>query len=504
MYRLTWRNGGTFAARARVTTMTIALVLLSVSVGCSHLTDVPDPTTIVDPHIVQTQDGAVGLYRSAITNFASAFAGFPIDGRPYIGGDAGGQSFVIADALAGDQLVAGSGDAGQPNNLYNVRRVDGTVADLSGQIADLMDPYGRMHQARLEIDVAVGTLRQYGTTTPPSYVGELIALRGYLYVMFSEMYCSGVPFSRAVYGGDIVLGAGESTTEMLQHAIVQFDSAIAIATDSLRIRQLAMVGKARALVDLGQFTDAAAIASQANVPTTFVYAMQYGTTFPNYLGGITDGGAGGSDIGSNPPEVYVANRLGNVGLDYLSAGDTTGGRTGDPRVYWFPVGGIDYEGLPVTPEPIPAKFPTGSTPVPVASGIEARLIEAEAALSTHDVTTWANILNDLRANAITPAIPPLTDDSTVTASDVLQQNVMFRERAFWLYGEGHRLGDLRRLVRQYHRTVTSVFPQGPHPTVTQPYLGAGLRTFSTQTNFVPPRSEQQTNPNYHGCLNRDA
>ena len=37
---------------------------------------------------------------------------------------------------------------------------------------------------------------------------------------------------------------------------------------------------------------------------------------------------------------------------------------------------------------------------------------------------------------------------------------MFRERAFWLYLSGHRLGDLRRMVRQYGRSADAVFPGG--------------------------------------------
>lgn len=492
-----------YAGRGHAARVVVATTMLVGMAGCSRLTDVPDPTTIVDPRIVQTQDGAVGLYRSAITNFASAFAGFPINGRPFTDGQADGQSFAEADALAGDQLVTTS--AGQYNNLFNVRHVDGDVVDFGSRV-ETAEPYSRMHQARLEIDQAVGTLRQYGITTPVSYIGELVALRGYLYIMFGEMYCSGIPFSRAIYGGDIVLGMPETTTEMFEHAIVQFDSAIVIATDSVRIRQLAMVGKARALMNLGRYDEAAAVVSPANVPTDFVYAMRYGLNFPNYLGGITDGGSG--DYGGGSGEVFVANHLGINGLDYLSAGDTTGGQVGDPRVAWFPVSGEDpFGGGPLPPVPEPGKFPSGSTPVTLASGIEARLIEAEALLAMNDVGGWTGKLNDLRELAITPAIPDLTADSTTTASTTLRQNVLFRERAFWLYGEGHRFGDLRRLVRQYHRTIETVFPQGAHPYInktTYPYLAAAFLTFSKQVNFVPPRSELSTNPNYHGCLNRDA
>jgi hypothetical protein len=38
--------------------------------------------------------------------------------------------------------------------------------------------------------------------------------------------------------------------------------------------------------------------------------------------------------------------------------------------------------------------------------------------------------------------------------------MIFRERAFWLYATGHRLGDMRRLIRDYGRAATTVFPVG--------------------------------------------
>src|SRR5207237_9537292 len=94
-------------------------------------------------------------------------------------------------------------------------------------------------------------------------------------------------------------------------------------------------------------------------------------------------------------------------------------------------------------------------PVTVASGIEARLIEAEAALQTNDPTTWLSKLNDLRATAITPAIPALADPGAATRVDTL-----FKERAFWMHLTGHRLGDMRRLIHQYARPDSTVFPWG--------------------------------------------
>jgi hypothetical protein len=171
-------------------------------------------------------------------------------------------------------------------------------------------------------------------------------------------------------------------------------------------------------------------------------------------------------------------------LGYLSSGDS--------RVASTAVGNSFPQ------KRIPTKYPTNASPIPLADGIEARLIEAEAALQAHDATTWANILNTLRQSAGTAVIPALTADSTTTASDSMRVGVLFRERAFWLYATGHRQGDMRRLVRQYQRAEEQVYPVGviTYPTVPVPY--------TPDTNLPVPATESDNNPNYAGCANRDA
>ena len=85
----------------------------------------------------------------------------------------------------------------------------------------------------------------------------------------------------------------------------------------------------------------------------------------------------------------------------------------------------------------------------------------------------------------------LTDPGT----DSLRTNQLFREKAFWTFSRGQRLGDLRRLVRQYLRTVTGTFPEGDH------YRGG---TYGPDVNLPVPKDEENNNPNFHGCLDRNA
>jgi hypothetical protein len=195
----------------------------------------------------------------------------------------------------------------------------------------------------------------------------------------------------------------------------------------------------------------------------------------------------------------MGNGLGTNGLRYADAGSPTA-PIRDPRVANTPKF-LSYD--PSTPYPNPNKYSSGGAPVVLGSGIEARLIEAEAALQANDIPGWKAALNDLRANASSPAIPALQNDSTTNASATLRAAVMFRERAFWLYGTGHRLGDLRRLVRQYHQSIQSTFPIGQlFPSNSASAYNALF--YVDQPNLVPPRAEQNANPNYVGCQNRDA
>src|ERR1041384_4739446 len=92
--------------------------------------------------------------------------------------------------------------------------------------------------------------------------------------------------------------------------------------------------------------------------------------------------------------------------------------------------------------------------VTLASGIEAQLITAEAALQANDTTTWLTIINSLRTNATLYPVAQtgFTRGANLTAladpgSVAAREDRMYYERAFWMFSTGHRLGDMRRLVR---------------------------------------------------------
>jgi hypothetical protein len=234
------------------------------------------------------------------------------------------------------------------------------------------------------------------------------------------------------------------------------------------VQDLAAVGLARAQVDKGLFA-AAATTVQA-VPTNFQYLSEHSAAPLDLANAVSVYGVSGtSDPGGS---ISVADMEGGNGLPYQTANDA--------RVPFVDTGhlGLDQ----TTPQFDVMKYPELDAPVVVADGIEARLIEAEASLQAGDIPGMMLKLQDLRDNAITPALPTLGTPAGLTdAADTL-----FSERAYWLYGTGHRLGDMRRLITQYGRTANTVYPIGP-------YLRGG--SYGTLVDFPVP-TDEDANPNF--------
>jgi hypothetical protein len=108
------------------------------------------------------------------------------------------------------------------------------------------------------------------------------------------------------------------------------------------------------------------------------------------------------------------------------------------------------------------------------------------------------ILNALRTapqnlGAInTPVLAALA--APATKADAI--NLYFREKAFWTFSRGQRLGDLRRLIRVYGRAAdgSDTFPGGT-------FFKGG--TYGTDVNF-PVSVDEQNNTSFKACLDRKA
>ena len=231
------------------------------------------------------------------------------------------------------------------------------------------------------------------------------------------------------------------------------------------------VGRARTLIDLARYDDAAA--AVAAVPTDFRFDVTYSAT--SVVNAVYDW--------MNATLNYApADREGGNGMDFISAND--------PRVTVIrnaagaPTPRAGQDGANHFTQTV---FANPGSPIPLATGVEARLIEAEAALQRGDATTYLAKMNEARATV--PGLTPLADPGARAA----REDLLFRERAFWFWGTAHRLGDLRRLVRTYKRPAESVYPTGP-------YFKGG--SYGTDLVLLPAQAEQN-NPAFTGCANRD-
>ena len=330
-----------------------------------------------------------------------------------------------------------------------------------------------IHRARLGAERAARALAKTAQDSlADSRIAEMWNVAGFTYVIVGENYCSGVPFP----------AEGETsappiaTSEIFNQAIVRFDNAIAnFGGDNTRL-WTALVGKARALLDLNQ--PAAAAALLGPVPDNFAYKIEHSEASTREQNGTYE-------FNAIAKRWSMSDLEGGTGLPFLSAND--------PRVPYTSFATdttIDEFGFDaVTPLFVLQKYTSRSDPTNLADGVEARLIEAEAALSAGDNTGWLATLNALRATV--PGLAPLADRGTAAA----RVDLTFSERAFWMYATGHRLGDLRRLVRQYGRGSETVFPTGAFP------KGG---TYGTDVNLPVP-TDEQNNPGYTpGSCQQDA
>ena len=325
--------------------------------------------------------------------------------------------------------------------------------------------------------------------------------------------------------GKLTYGAPLTTTQLLDTAIARFDAALAaaaaldtsgaspairapkIATRLARIR-FATVGKARALLDEGNFAAAAGLVPASLVPTSFSYVVQHSENTTRENNGVF-----------NATVIFkryaVADREGGFAAAFAPSGTGPGlpyRSSADPRIPWQ---------LVITPPTPPAtkpdtnkgfdgstlqfdqlRYSSRSTSITLATGAEARLIEAEAQVQSGDTATngagMYTTLNALRSSppayfTPTSALGALTTDSAAAAGGAV--GLLFRERAYWLWLTAHRLGDLRRLVRQYGRAADTVFPPGV-------YFKSQVPTYGSDVNFPVPVDEEN-NPNFTQCLDRN-
>lgn len=439
-----------------VTRPAVALMTVLALNGCTT-----DSLDVTDPDILNTTDyntvnGTTPLRNGALQDFTNVFSG-TADGFVVLTGD-----------LADEVITTDTFD----DRLFPNQRM------MNPNLPSLDTYYQNMHRARTGLGRAIPVWNQFKPTQKDT-IAEMYALRGYIEDFFGETYCSGVPFSVDTDAGT-VFGKPLTTAEIFSRSLASLDSAASTAV-AANIKNLAAIGRGRVLLNQGQY--AAAAAAVAGVPTSYKYQLLHSAATTRQQNGIwsaTNNGATRYAVGTNE---------GTNGLPFLKT-------PADPRVPWTTSVRTGFDGT-TRNLPNQGKYGANASPSTLADGIEARLIELEARLQGNTAADRDAVfkgLNDLRATGLATAIPAIATAPTTQDGMV---NLLFEERAYWLWLTGHRLGDLRRLVRLYGRDQATVFPIGQ--VLTRP---AGT-VYGTDVNFPVPFNETN-NPNFTGCLDRKA
>jgi hypothetical protein len=447
----------------------ISGLLLAFSLGAcdsKRVLQVTDPDVAKPPALAGNASIPV-VYAGAIGDFAVSYSG-----------NTGNEGEVGYSALLTDEYLNAETF---PTRIEIDQRI--TTADN----ANIVAVYRATQRARASADFASTKI----ALANPNDVrrSETMSLAGFAINAMGEDYCSGSPISALTDAGEVVYGNQLTTAQLWDAAIAKFDSAITIATangaSGVAQLNLARVGKARALVNKGDYATAATVVGP--VPTNYVYLVTHSANTNRENNGVFFWNTFNARFSAT-------DREGTNGLPFRT--------DADPRVAQVRTGGtaVGFDGITplwtlnvaVSTWAPQGKYPSRAASAPLATGLEARLIEAEAALKVNDpVTFLAKIQAEQSAQGVTQTtVLPLTLDGQV--------DLLFKERAYSLYFTGHRLGDMRRLIRQYSRGAETVFPTG-----TFFHSGSASGNYGTDVNIILPNQEKN-NPNFTGCLDRAA
>lgn len=353
--------------------------------------------------------------------------------------------------------------------------------------------FRKLHRVRTAVNQALPKMGEF-LPNQTTQIAELLFARAFAEMQLALDFCSGIPFSDAAdFDSPIDWGDPISTDSAFRRAINTADSGLAIVsatatdTQTANVRNGLRIIKARAQLGLNDLAGAAATVSA--VPTSHIYNHTFSASVgSNAIWGQPFSGSRylvGNNLEGNDRSIQVFNAIPFFDLKdprvpsfytISSAGDTA--RSQDGQTLSRRLGTSSAN-------PVYAQF----TSVSVTRGIDARLIEAEAQLAAGN-PAWLTTLNALRAaqhtigTTTTPVMAPLVDPGTPDA----RLDLFFREKAMWTFTRGHRLGDLRRLVRYYGRSADNVYPRGVH------YRGG---SYGTDVNLPVPQ-EELNNPKYTG------
>ena len=407
----------------RLTASVVAALLVPIS-ACDRLLNVDNPGNVPidalnNPALMQTLEAA------SLQQFECAYANF----------------VATAGVLSGEYWIANGFVNSHPWEWRGVVQIKSEPGGCGNRNATSLGFYTPMQQARFQLDDLFERASSFTDADVPNrqrMLTEARAYAGYAYLILGETMC------------DMTVDNGPKMTsqEVWTIAEQRFTEAITLATalGDASLKNMAIAGRARARLDMGKLTDAAADARL--VPAGFVRNVEFSTstqTRENRVYNLT-----------------VANLNVSVAPPYQ---DLTVDGQPDPRVKVQNMNRLGSDN--VTPFWRQLKYTSNTSPMPIASYAEAQLILAEA---SSDQAEKLAALNRVRAlTNIAPLTGEVTDD------------IIIEERRRQLFSEGQRYVDMLRKNLPF-----------------QSGTNRKGQTYSDLTCIPLPDVETQNNPNLKG------
>jgi starch-binding outer membrane protein, SusD/RagB family len=420
---------------ARQSGLVIALAVAASGVtACNNLLDVDNPAN-VPTDLLSDPALAPALVSAALQTLQCGVEQFDATGGMLSG------EYLSANGFVNNHIWEWRG-------IVEIKAAPGQCG--FGRNSTDMGFYTPLQQARFQLDDAFNRLDKFADADVPNRADQMATLRaysGYSYLLLAEGMC------------DMTIDNGPKMTkaEVIAIAIDRFSDAItrATAVNDQSIVNMARVGRARAQLDLGKLTEAAADAIL--VPAGFVRNAEF-----------TEGGVASRE-----------NRIYNLTIrnDFLSVGDSyrnltvngVAGSVPDPRVKLLDAGKNGSDGVTRIWRQQKFVAQAGASPIPIASWNEAQLIYAEAVGGQDGL----DAINRVRtANGVPTLAGPAPTGQAFT-------DLILEERRRQLFSEGQRYVDMLRYNLPFQ---TGVNRKG--------------QTFSTLTCVPLPDIETQNNPNF--------
>lgn len=371
--RLAWTSRAAVPALA-------ALVFVGACDRVNQLLEVETPSRLAADQLLVPQNASL-IVNSAVADFQCALG-----------------AYIVAGGLASGELVETTQTASRWS--YDRRDVRATDAHYSTFGCVAIGVYTPINTARFTNDQAVAQLEGWTDAQVPGrqrLIATAAAFAGYSVLLLAEGFCTGV-----ISGGPELQPAA-----LFDSAEVRFTRAItaAQAASDAQLLNLARVGRARAR--LGRGSRAGAAEDAAQVPVAFVYNAVADPNADRRANRVF--AQNGSGTGTTVAPAYRGLNDPRVAAVYANRMTATG----DSLFFQ-------------------QKYTSLAAPTPIATGVEAQLIVAEARGGSEGLA----ILNALRARPGV-ALPALGAGANFTQA-------LFEERRRELFLQGQRWFDVRR------------------------------------------------------------